>query len=96
MAKLIREYDYDGDGALSLSEFLQFYYDAAEMPGNRREACYENLENMNVRPDLVKLSDVVDKALFSTKQLMPRFALQANAEQYDTLWKLLERSDETS
>jgi len=78
--KLIRDYDYDGDNALSLTEFLQFYYDAAELPGSRREACFDNLTNMNVRPDLVKLAEVVDKALFSRKQLMPRFALQANAE----------------
>ena len=75
VSKLIREYDNDGDGALNLSEFLQFYYDAAEFPGNKREACYENLQNMNVRPDLLKLSEVVDHALFDSKTLMPRFAL---------------------
>ena len=94
--KLIREYDNDGDGALNLAEFLQFYYDAAEFPGAKREACFENLANMNVRPDLLKLSEVVDHALFESKNLMPRFALQANEEQYKTLWALLDRADETS
>ena len=66
------------------------------MPGAKREACYENLQNMNVRPDLLKLSEVVDTALFDSKTLMPRFALQANEEQYQILWGLLAREDETS
>lgn len=44
---------------------------------------------------MVKLSDVVETSLFSAKQWMPRFALQANEAQYQTLWKLLERNDET-
>ena len=51
---------------------------------------------MNIRPDLVKLSEVVEQALFSKKQLMPRFTLSNNEEQYATLWKLLERDDETT
>ena len=51
---------------------------------------------MNVRPDLLKLSEVVDTALFDSKTLMPRFALQANEEQYQILWGLLARNDETS
>lgn len=74
---------------------MQFYYDAAESPGDKRQACYKNLKNLNVRPDLVKLSEVVDVALFHRKQHMPRFALQANSEQYETLWRLLERQDST-
>ena len=53
------------------------------------------MKNLNVRPDLVKLSDVVDQALFTSKELMPRFSLQANEAQYQLLWKLLERDDET-
>ena len=51
---------------------------------------------MNVRPDLVKYSEVVEQSLFTNKQLMPRFALQANNELYSQLWNLLERKDETS
>lgn len=82
MSKVLRENDYDGDGALSLREFLQFYNESAEFPGHRRESCYENLRNMNVRPDLVKYSEVVEQSLFTNKQLMPRFALQANNELY--------------
>ena len=95
VAELIEAYDGDGDGCLTLPEFLKFYYDAAENPGDRRQACFKNLKNLNVRPDLVKLSEVVDKALFSTKELMPRFSLQANEAQYQALWSLLERGDET-
>jgi len=95
VAELISQYDSDNDGALSLQDFLQFYYDAAEYPGEKRQACYKNLKNLNVRPDLVKLSEVVDNALFSKKQDMPRFALQANEAQYRTLWSLLERGDST-
>lgn len=67
---------------LTLAEFLQIYYDAACEPGDKRQACFKNLKNMNVRADLLKLSEVTEKALFSTKDLMPRFALQANESQY--------------
>jgi len=41
------------------------------------------------------MSEVKDFALFSSKQMMPRFALQANELQYQVLWQLLERDDET-
>jgi len=67
---------------LSLAEFLQIYYDAASEPGDKRQACFKNLKNMNVRADLLKLSEVTEKALFSAKHMMPRFALQANESQY--------------
>ena len=65
---------------LTRQEFLQFYYDAAETPGSRRKACYKNLKNMDYRPDMVKLSDVVDSAIFEKKSDMPRYALQANQD----------------
>ena len=80
--ELIQQYDIDQDGCLSLQEFLQFYYDAAELPGEKRKACFKNLKNLNIRADLVKLSDVQDKALFSSKKTMPRYSLQANEAQY--------------
>ena len=94
--EMIQQYDSDNDGMLTLRDFLQFYYDAAsDNVGDRRQACFRNLKNLNVRPDLVKLSDVKDFALFRSKHMMPRFALQANESQYQNLWQLLERGDET-
>jgi len=63
---------------LSLQEFLQFYYDAAYEAGDKRQACFKNLKNLNIRPDLLKLSEVIDSALFSAEHFMPRFSLQAN------------------
>ena len=95
VTELIQQYDMNNDSCLNLQEFLQFYYDAASEPGDKRQACFKNLKNLNIRPDLLKLSEVLDSALFSAKQLMPRFALQANESQYQTLWNLLERGDET-
>ena len=81
---------------LTCRDFLQFYYDAAsDTVGDKRQACFRNLKNLNVRPDLVKMSDVKDFALFRSKHMMPRFALQANESQYQNLWQLLERGDET-
>ena len=67
---------------LSLQDFLQFYYEAASDAGDKRIACFKNLKNLNVRPDLLKLSEVQEQALFSAKQMMPRYALQANESQY--------------
>ena len=95
VSDIIQAYDSNQDGCLDLQDFLQFYYDAASQPGDRRQACFKNMKNLNVRPDLVKLSDVVDYALFTSKQFMPRFSLQANETQFQLLWSLLERGDET-
>ena len=50
---------------IDLQDFLNFYFDAASKPGDSRQACFKNLKNLNVRPDLVKLSEVVDHALFT-------------------------------
>lgn len=78
VSELIRSYDEDQDGMLTLQDFLKFYYDAAYEAGDKRQACFKNLKNLNIRPDLVKISEVVDQAMFSKANLMPRFSLQAN------------------
>ena len=36
VADLIQQYDSDNDGMIDLQDFLKFYYEAAEMPGDRR------------------------------------------------------------
>lgn len=82
VSDVLSRYDKDGDEMMTLEDFLQFYYDAAEEAGDKRQACFKNLKNLNIRPDLVKMSDVIDKALFEKKDLMPRYTLQANESQY--------------
>ena len=75
VSDLIRTYDEDSDGQLTRQDFLRFYYDAAADGGDKRQACFKNLKNLNVRPDLLKYSEVVDQAIFSEAKRMPRYAL---------------------
>ena len=80
--QVLDKYSEGQEKLVDLQGFLRFYFDAAVQPGASRQACYSNLKKMNVREDLVKLSEVADQALFDKKQEMPRYALQANQEQY--------------
>ena len=75
-------------------EFIEFYRAAA---GNYSggNAVYENMENMLVRSDMKKYTEMVadddDK-----KEEMPRHMISADQEQFEILLSLLERNDETT
>ena len=63
--------------------------------GNNIKAVQSNLKNHNVRLDLKKMADVVDEIDFGQNE-MPRFTLSANQEQFDTLFSLLDRNDDSA
>lgn len=90
---ILNKYDTDKDGAITLTEFLTFYYDAAS--GTSLKAVQQNLKNHNVRLDLKKISELVEEVAFNQSE-MPRYTLSANQEQFNALFNLLDRNDETS
>lgn len=90
---IMSKYDGDKDGQLTLDDFLGFYLDAAS--GSALKAVQQNLKNHNVRLDLKKMSDVVEQIDYA-KNEMPRHTLSANQEQFQALFSLLDRNDETS
>lgn len=59
---ILKQYDTDKDGNLTIDDFLQFYYNAAS--GTLLKAVHSNLKNHNVRLDLKKMSDIVDDVVF--------------------------------
>ena len=61
---------------LDRDEFLQFYYTAAK---SKITSVHENLENMFIRPDLKKYSEVTEVTAYPKEQ-MPRFTISANQE----------------
>ena len=73
--QVLDKYSEGQEKLVDLQGFLRFYFDAAVQPGASRQACYSNLKKMNVREDLVKLSEVADQALFDNNQEMPRYAM---------------------
>jgi len=78
---------------IDLPDFLRFYYDAAS--GTSIKAVQSNLKNHNVRLDLKKMSEVIEEVAFDVNE-MPRYTLSANQGQFDALFNLLDRNDETS
>ena len=91
---ILNKYDSDKDGAITLPEFLMFYYDAAA-GGSNIKAVQQNLKNHNVGLDLKKISELVEEVAFNQNE-MPRYTLSANQEQFNALFNLLDRNDETS
>ena len=63
--------------------------------GNNIKAVQSNLKNHNVRLDLKKMADVVDGLDFEQNE-MPRYTLSANQEQFNTLFSLLDRNDDSA
>ena len=90
---IMSKYDTDKDGKIGLDDFLAFYEDAAS--GTALKAVHQNLKNHNVRLDLKKMSDVVEQIDYA-KNEMPRHTLSANQDQFQALFSLLDRNDETS
>jgi len=79
--------------ALTLKEYLDFWYSAAS--GTQTDAVYSNLKNHNIRPDLKKLTDIDQEAAYKITE-MPRYVLSHNQTYFDTLFSLLDRNDESS
>lgn len=90
---IMNKFDTDKDGQLGLEDFLAFYYDASQ--GNALKAVQSNLKNHNVRLDLKKMSDVIETIDYAENE-MPRHTLSANQEQFQALFSLLDRNDETT
>ena len=77
---------------LEREEFLQFYYNAGKA---NIKSVQENLENMFIRKDLQKYSDITEETSFK-KTEMPRFMISAEQKQFNKLIELLNRNDEAS
>lgn len=90
---ILNKYDSDKDEAITLAEFLRFYYDAAHGTGLKNVQL--NLKMHNVRLDLKKISEVVDEVSFAEHE-MPRHTMSANQVQFQTLLQLLDRNDDAS
>lgn len=59
---LFDKYDANNDGVLERDEFKQFYEDACKEKPN---TVYENLKNMFVGCDLVRLCDIYEESYFN-------------------------------
>ena len=74
---ILEKYDSDKDGAITLTEFWQFYYDAASGPNLK--IVQSNLKHHNVRLDLKKVSEIVEEIDYAEHE-MPRFTISDNQE----------------
>ena len=90
---ILEKYDSDKDGSITLTEFWQFYYDAASGPNLK--IVQSNLKHHNVRLDLKKVSEIVEEIDYAEHE-MPRFTISDNQEQFQQLLALLDRNDESS
>lgn len=90
---ILAKYDNDKDGQLNLQEFLDFYFQSSS--GQTLKAVHSNLKNHNVRLDLKRMSEIVEEVSFAEHE-MPRHTLSSNQEQFQALFGLLDRNDETS
>jgi len=90
---ILSKYDNDKDGQLNLQEFLDFYYQSSS--GQTLKAVHSNLKNHNVRLDLKRMSEIVEEVSFAEHE-MPRHTLSSNQEQFQALFGLLDRNDDTS
>jgi len=77
---------------LDRDEFLLFYYTAAN---TKIASVHENLENMFIRTDLKKYSEVTEETSY-LKEQMPRLTISSNQDQFNKLIELLNRNDDAS
>lgn len=90
--KILFSQDANGDGILEREEFISWYESACR---SKAETVFENMANHFIRKDLLKMSDVYEPQQFQ-KLEMPRYTLSHNQAQFETLFGLLERKDESS
>lgn len=88
-------FDSDKDDQLTEEDFINFYTVSSKGDEDQRSAVRANLKNLNVRPDLKKISEVIEESSFK-KTDMPRYTLSANQDQFHALIDLLDRKDSAS
>lgn len=88
---LFAQYDKDGDGKILLEEFLTFYATASR--GDKPAVVRDNLKAFNVRPDLVKWSDLGEQESTAVGDL-PRHFMSRNQDHFDQLMSLLDQKSE--
>jgi len=88
---LFQQYDKDGDGKIKLKDFLTFYATASR--GDKPAVVRDNLKAFNVRPDLVKWSDLGEQASTAVADLPRRF-MSRNQAHFDQLMSLLDQQNE--
>lgn len=93
--KIMGLFDSDKDDQLTEADFIHFYSDASKGDEDQRGAVRANLKNLNVRPDLKKISEVIEESQFK-KTDMPRYTLSANQDQFHALIDLLDPKDSAS
>ena len=88
VASFFAEWDKDGDGRIQLADFVSFYATASR---DKATVVRENLKAFNVRPDLVKWSDVGGEDSTVAEDL-PRNNISRSQKHFDQLMTLLGQS----
>lgn len=88
VASFFAEWDKDGDGRIQLEDFVSFYSTASR---DKATVVRENLKAFNVRPDLIKWSDVGGEDSTAAEDL-PRNNISRGQKHFDQLMALLGQS----
>ena len=88
---LFADHDYDGDGKVDKKGFIEFYRLSCL---RKEEVVRANILAHNYRNDLRKISDTCDEN--NDKTLLPRYILSNEQKYFETLFGLLDRTDESS
>jgi len=88
---LFQNHDHDNDGKVDKSGFVEFYRLACV---KKEEVVRSNILAHNYRNDLKKISDMCEEN--SDKTILPRYILSHEQKYFDTLFELLDRTDDSS
>jgi len=90
IAGLFQSYDKEGDGVIRKEAFLSFYTSCSR--SEKATTVRENLKAFDVRPDLLRWSEVEEEATPDPAQ-MPRHSISKDNETFELLMQLLDGTD---
>lgn len=90
IAGLFQTYDREGDGVIRKAAFLSFYTSCSR--SEKATTVRENLKAFDVRPDLLRWSEVEEEATPDAGE-MPRHFISKDNETFELLMQLLDGKD---
>jgi hypothetical protein len=90
IAGLFQTYDREGDGVIRRAAFLSFYTSCSR--SEKATTVRENLKAFDVRPDLLRWSEVEEETTPDADE-MPRHFISKDNETFELLMQLLDGED---